>query len=161
MACPYMSLRCNSKTLAFTLIEILIVIVIISIVTGIVFLSLTLSGTKAKAKQEANRLEMVIGFAQQQSLLQTAPISLEVLPKKYQFLQFNQDNQWQLMNAGIFAPHQLPYGLTEELKMGDKSQILFSATGSMTPFVIEISGNKQIYYQVTVDASGNTTIQAK
>ncbi len=148
--------RCS----AFTLIEILVVLVIISIITAVAVLSLTLAGTKAKAKQEANRMAMVIQFAEQQALLQTAPIALQVDTHQYQFLEFQQ-YAWQKMPGSIFSLYALSSGLTERIQsVGEGSDtieapVVFSQAGNVRPFVVEFSNNDKIYYYLSVDASGN------
>lgn len=146
---------------AFTLIEILVVLVIMAIITAIAVLSLTLAGTKAKAKQEANRLAMVIQFAQQQALLQAAPIALQIDTHQYQFLEF-QHNTWQTMPESIFSSHELSPELIERIQStdekGDKTTenpLVFSQAGNVRPFVVEFSDNNKIYYYLSVDASGN------
>jgi type II secretion system protein H len=160
--------HCSTSTRfsAFTLIEILVALVIIAIVVAVAALSVNVMGRKEKAKLAADRLVEVITYAAQQSLLQLNPISLRVAPRHYQFYEYRQA-VWQAMPQAVFGRQVMPYGITTQLRLaGSRSsaqadQIVFSQTGDVLPFVVDLKNGGNVVYEVSVSASGVAHAQAK
>ncbi|MAZ77790.1 MAG: type II secretion system protein GspH [Legionellaceae bacterium] len=158
----------NSKVYsrAFTLIEILVALVIVAIVMAVAVLSMDVVGRKEKAKFAADRLVEVITYATQQSLLQLNPISLRVSPRYYAFYEYCHD-AWQAMPQAIFAQRHLPYGITAQLHLAGSpsasqaGQVVFSQTGDVVPFVVDLKSGHHVIYKVTVGASGVAHAQAE
>jgi len=92
MRCFYQPLRAQNHK-GFTLIEILVVIVIISISIGLVVVNISTGGAEEKAEQEIIRLQQLLRFAHQQSVIRSQEYGVRFYTTGYRFMQFDEESQ--------------------------------------------------------------------
>jgi len=80
-------------TKGFTLIEILVVIVIISISVGLVVVNISTGGPEEKAEQEIIRLQQLLRFAHQQSVIRSQEYGVRFYTTGYRFMQYDEESQ--------------------------------------------------------------------
>ena len=143
-----------TKYRGFTLIEILVVILIISILLGITMLSSVNTGTRL-LRNEANRLEILIDYAQSRSLFSGEELGLSVVYKSakngrlifsYQWMRWSKEQQnWLLIEEGALKPNQLPESVQVVIntEISDSAseinipQLIFYSDATVTPFKID------------------------
>jgi len=92
MRCFYQPLRTKNHK-GFTLIEILVVIVIISITIGLVVVNISTGGPEEKAEQEIIRLQQLLRFAHQQSVIRAQEYGVRFYTTGYRFMQYDEESQ--------------------------------------------------------------------
>jgi len=147
----------------FTLIEIMVVIVIVAVLMGAVTLSFPPAGDKL-LKESTERFSALISLAQDESILQSAEISLEIDDKGYGFYK-NENNSWTALSEAPFQKRQLPGGMTSKLLLDgistnledretDSPQIVFLSSGEMTPFTYQLFFEKKSSSTIEVGPTG-------
>jgi len=147
----------------FTLIEIMVVIVIVAVLMGAVTLSFPPVGDKL-LKENTERFSALISLAQDESILQSAEIALEIDDKGYGFYR-NQNNSWAALSEAPFKKRQLPAEITSKLLLdgistdlaerdSDSPQIVFLSSGEMTPFTYQLFYEKESTSTIEVSATG-------
>ncbi len=147
----------------FTLIEIMVVVVIIAVLMGAVTLSFPPVGDKL-LKENAERFSALISLAQDESILQSAEIALEIDDKGYGFYR-NENNSWAALSEAPFKKRQLPVDITSKLfldgistnleeRENDGPQIVFLSSGEMTPFTYQLFYEKKSSSTIEVSATG-------
>lgn len=87
--------RSASTIKGFTLIEILVVIVIISIGVGVVAVNFSAGSLEQKAEEEADRLQQLLRFAHQQSVVRAEEYGIRFYTTGYRFMQYDElSQQW-------------------------------------------------------------------
>ena len=155
----------------FTLIEIMVVIVIVAVLIGAVALSFPPVGDKL-LKENADRFSALISLAQDEAILQSTELAVEITPTGYSFYQ-NIDNSWTDFSDMPFKKRQLPTeintkmyldGILIDLKDRDKNkpQVVILSSGEMTPFTYTLQFKDKSEITLKVDANGeieNTFLQ--
>lgn len=147
----------------FTLIEIMVVIVIVAVLISAVALSFPPVGDKL-LKENADRFSALISLAQDEAILQSTELAVEITPNGYSFYQ-NVDNSWVAFNDMPFSKRQLPVeittkmyldGISIDLKGRDenKPQVVILSSGEMTPFTYTLQFKKQSEIKLKIDANG-------
>lgn len=145
----------NSKALenrGFTLIEILVVMTIIGITIGFTMLAFGDFGAKRRIETEAEQLQQIFRVAQQQAILESATFGLRINNRSWQFLRFKPPANWTAVSKRhVFKEHRFPKNMQILLKTpfkprGNQPDILIDASGSITPFTMEIgtAGNPDL-----------------
>jgi general secretion pathway protein H len=128
----------------FTLIELLVVVLIIGILTSLIVFSV--SPNKPSTQRESRRFYQVVEAARQQAVLFNQELGVELRGNSYRVLQWR-TQQWLPLNTTPFAEYHLPESLAQTLwqdglpkdketegNAKPRPQILFFATGEVTPF---------------------------
>lgn len=147
----------------FTLIEIMVVVVIAAVLISAVALSFPPVGDKL-LKENADRFSALITLAQDEAILQSTELAVEVTPSGYSFYQ-NIDNSWVEFSEIPFTKRLLPTeistkmyldGILINLKDRDKDipQVVILSSGEMTPFTYTLQFKKQSEIKLKVDANG-------
>ena len=147
----------------FTLIEIMVVIVIVAVLISAVALSFPPVGDKL-LKENADRFSALISLAQDEAILQSTELAVEITPVGYSFYQ-NIDNSWVAFSTTPFSKRELPAeistkmyldGISIDLKDRDESkpQVVILSSGKMTPFIYTLQFKQQSEIQMKVDANG-------
>lgn len=148
----------------FTLIEILIVLVIAALLAVSVMLR-SGSQTTENAKTVSDRLRSIFIYAEQQAILQPATLGFDYVPKKYQFLRYDETGTWQpLTSDSILRPYFLPDSIQLIVSTRNNADekhpaIIFYPSGEITAFKINVilKSNKKILYQITGESDGDIT----
>jgi general secretion pathway protein H len=137
---------------AFTLVEILVVIVIIGVIVSAATLAVGVMGRDRQAEDEARRLWAVMQQAREEAELQTLDLSAFVSRNYYEFLRFEprQDTWVPITDDRLYAPRQLPEGLTVRL-WTDSREVVLKPT---PPNRNDKDEHKKWAPQLTVLASG-------
>ncbi len=154
-------MRRNNK--GFTLIEIMVVVVIAAVLISAVALSFPPVGDKL-LKEHADRFSALIELAQDEAILQSNELALEITPNGYSFYQ-NVNNSWLAMSQSPFNKRVLENdfstkmyldGILIDLKDREKSkpQVVILSSGEMTPFTYSIRFQKESEISLKVDANG-------
>jgi len=154
-------MRKNIK--GFTLIEIMVVVVIVAVLISAVALSFPPVGDKL-LKEHADRFSALVELAQDEAILQSNELAVEITPNGYSFYQ-NENNSWLAISESPFTKRELPSdfstkvyldGILIDLKDREKSkpQVVILSSGEMTPFTYTIQFQKQSEITLKVDANG-------
>ena len=93
----------------FTLIELLVVISIISIAfTVLITLTYSFSNPTDAIKQEAQRLQQLLIFAQEQSVIRGEEYGLRLNESRYRFMRFEEEKWIDIAGDNLLYPRQLP-----------------------------------------------------
>ena len=152
----------NNKK-GFTLIEIMVVIVIAAVLISAVALSFPPVGDKL-LKEHADRFTALVTLAQDEAILQSNELAIEITPDGYSFYQ-NENNSWLDLNDSPFKKRTLSGeistkmyldGILINLKDREKSnpQIVILSSGEMTPFTYTLQFKDQSEITIKVDANG-------
>lgn len=147
----------------FTLIEIMVVVVIVAVLISAVALSFPPVGDKL-LKEHADRFSALVSLAQDEAILQSNELALEITPNGYSFYQ-NQNNSWQNLSENPFSRRVLPSeiktkifldGILIDLKDREESkpQVVILSSGEMTPFTYSLQFKNQSEITLKVDANG-------
>jgi len=172
----------------FTLIEILVVITLIGIMAGAAMLSVGGQQAR-QLKNEALRLQLLLNQARDESELTQRTLGVIMDERGYQFLQWDMNTQrWSALDTSPYKNHQLastttlltyaapsdgsqqrPFFDTDKQTAGNgnsqterrelQPQIIFSASGDHSAFVISLSSEQQ-QYQLSSDGYAATRLQA-
>lgn len=157
----------------FTLIEIMVVVVIVAVLISAVALSFPPVGDKL-LKENANRFSALMSLAQDEAILQSTELAVEITPTGYSFYQ-NEGNSWVSFSDAPFSKRQLPAEISTKLYLDgisidlkdrdkDKPQVVILSSGEMTPFTYTLQFKDQSEIKLKVDANGeieNTFSQKK
>jgi len=147
----------------FTLIEIMVVVIIVSVLIGAVALSFPPIGDKL-LKENADRFSALMSLAQDEAILQSTELAVEITPTGYSFYQ-NENNSWVAFSDNPFSKRQLPDGISTkmyldgiliDLKNRDENQpqIVILSSGEVTPFTYTLQFKGKSEIQLKVDANG-------
>jgi len=147
----------------FTLIEILIVVVIVAVLVSAVTLSFPPTGDKL-LKEHGERFSALVGLAQDEAILQSSELALEVDSKGYAFYR-NENNNWTAYSEPPFSKRQFPVeiqtkmyldGISIDLIDRDKDtpQVVILSSGEMTPFTYKLNYNNKSELTLKVGATG-------
>ncbi len=158
----------------FTLIEILVVLVIVAIIMAVAVMSLGHMGRGRHERMVVQQFTRVITEAQQQAILTPEVLGLSFHSGGYQFYEYQPPTKlhsasWQslrddvLSNVSAFrnlltAQLTTVSGYTAKIKTQAASPIIiFSPSGSVTPFILNLQGDNRIY-SVSVENNGNAIV---
>ena len=153
----------RSKDKGFTLIEILVVVVIVAVLMSAVTLSFPPAGDKL-LKEQADRFSALIGLAQDEAILQSRELALEVNKAGYIFYR-NVDNSWATFTEAPFAKREFPAeisskiyidGIAIDLEDRDENnpQVIILSSGEMTPFSYKLGYKNKSEVTLKVNAVG-------
>lgn len=162
----------------FTLIEIMVVIAIMGIMLGLGMFAFGDGGLSDKLEQESNRLYGLIKLAQEESILNSSELALELENDGYVFKisEFNEKTkkyEWNnIIGDKIFRKRELTAGIELDLKIeneilafNDDSEdkvirIYILSSGELTPFelVLKIEELEQ-YFEITGKINGKVIIK--
>lgn len=147
----------------FTLIEIMVVVVIVAVLISAVALSFPPVGDKL-LKENADRFSALITLAQDEAILQSNELAVEITPTGYSFYQ-NENNSWQAFADKPFSKRQLPSEINTKMYLDgisinlkdrdkDKPQVVILSSGEITPFTYTLQFKDQSEITLKVDANG-------
>lgn len=164
----------------FTLIEIMVVIAIMGIMLGLGMFAFGDGGLADKLEQESQRLYGLIKLAQEESILQSKELALELETDGYVFKESEYDERskkytWiSIAGDKIFRKRSLTAGIELDLKVEgtslelksksddeeDPIRIFILSSGELTAFdlTLKISDLEQ-YYTITGLESGELKIE--
>lgn len=169
----------RGKIHGFTLIEIMVVIAIMGIMLGLGMFAFGDGGLSDKLEQESQRLYGLIKLAQEESILQSKELALELETDGYVFKESEYDEKskkytWvSIAGDKIFRKRSLTAGIELDLKvegtnleLKNKSdeeapiRIFILSSGELTAFdlTLKISDLEQ-YYTITGLESGELKIE--
>jgi general secretion pathway protein H len=145
----------------FTLLEVLLVITMMALISVGVMLSLNLAGPEELLEQEAKRFAAVVEMASEQALMRSEEYGLQVDDKRYQFLQLDDEQKWQLIDGDrLFAKHGWPAIVTAKLTLDDlpwEQEDRLTRQGSMFEGVEIEREEEKLQPQVLIFSSGDLT----
>lgn len=165
----------------FTLIEIMVVIAIMGIMLGLGMIAFGDGGLSDKLEQESQRLYSLIKLAQEESILQSKEIALELEADGYVFKESEIDEKtghysWVSITGNkLFRKRSLTAGIELDLnventtlELKDKNdedtpiRIFILSSGELTPFGLTLKiNNLDRYYEITGMINGQLKLGSK
>lgn len=147
----------------FTLIEILVVVLIIGITLGVALLSFGDFGGKRRIIVTAEQLTHHIQVLQQQALLETTSLGIRMDKTGYETMRFKANRGWvSVTSQRLFQrksfPDNLVFTIKPSIHKKDQPDIIMTATGDITPFILELGTNQQAAI-VTLSTKPDGTIE--
>ncbi len=141
----------------------MVVVVIVAVLISAVALSFPPVGDKL-LKENADRFAALISLAQDEAILQSTELAVEITPSGYSFYQ-NEGNSWVSFSDAPFSKRQLPAEISTKLYLDgisidlkerdkDKPQVVILSSGEMTPFTYTLQFKDQSEIKLKVDANG-------
>ncbi len=167
----------KSRPAGFTLLELLIVMFIIGMMSGLAMLTVGFGNPDQSLENEARRLRRLMGLTAQEAILQGREIGILITRDAYRFLTPGKLG-WAAMDADdMLRERELPQGWRLELVQDEQPadlaaappggegeteegkppppQILFYATGEVTPFRLSLhSQDDSGFYVIEAQANG-------
>jgi general secretion pathway protein H len=171
----------------FTLIEMMVVVVIIGIMINYAVLSFGSHSPSEQLNTEATRLKSLIEVAEEEALMRSSLIGVDILEDGYGFLS-QVEGEWQPVDDNLFRNRKLPDDVRMTLISGlptgdDKNQpsddsknqptgddekkgkkkrtpkIILLNSGEITPFELKITSlTSDDYYRLTGSETGELTL---
>ena len=142
----------------FTLIEILVVLLIIGISMGFALMAFGDFGEKRRIIVAAEQFINVVKLVQQQAVLETSTLAIDVHDNHYEVLRFKPPASWSPMSTrSIFHRQHAVTGLVISLK--NKTQnpsVIINSSGDMTPFTLDFGTSTQPSLATIVGANNGT-----
>lgn len=142
----------------FTLIEILIVLVILGITATFAVIAFGDFGGKRRVVFATEQLVNYIKIVQQQAVLETSTLGIQVTPHAYQTYRYNLDQHWVLFpQKGIFRKREFSSKAQLEFKttqVEGEPQIVINESGEMNPFHLYVRMNKEIIATIVGHQTG-------
>lgn len=175
-----LSQRTRVSSNAFTLIEILVALVIVTIIVAVTLMQFGDFGRSRKERLSMMQFKQHIEAARQEAILESDLIGLRILHHGYVFYQYWVDptthqGSWQplsdklLSRANAFANahvrSNMPIGnlkptqATNQPSSTPKPTIFFYPNGTVTPFTITLTFDRQRHYHLDVNQSGEVTLE--
>lgn len=109
--------RYNDLTQGFTLIELLVVIVIISLSIAVVVVNISTGGEDELAEEEVIRLQQILRFAHEQSVIRSVEYGVRFYETGYRFMRYDEEtDSWLDINKDkLLRSRKLPRPLELEL----------------------------------------------
>jgi len=115
-------------------------------------------------KENADRFSALISLAQDEAILQSTELAVEITPTGYSYYQ-NEGNSWVAFSDTPFFKRQLPSEISTKLYLDgisidlkdrdkDKPQVVILSSGEMTPFTYTLQFKDQSEIKLKVDANG-------
>ncbi|RUQ88337.1 prepilin-type N-terminal cleavage/methylation domain-containing protein [Legionella septentrionalis] len=127
----------------FSLLEILVVIVITGITLTFAMYAFGDFGQARRIVLAAEQFASYVKLVQQQAILETSTLGVNLSPTRYQAIRFNPAAGWEtFQQKGIFNVHYFPSGADIKFaaSQGKSSkndpEIIVNASGDMTPFKV-------------------------
>ena len=154
----------------FTLLEIMVVVIIVALLMSAV-VPMVSRNADDLLQEQADRFIALVKLAQDESILQSRQLGLQITKESYSFLQ-QEGDVWTAFAEGPFRQRSLPSGASASLYLesvdvslsdnmtGDKKsqpQVFILSSGEMTPFSYEFVFPTGSRVKVTFDAIGNYT----
>lgn len=101
----------------FTLIEILVVVVLISIMMGVMLMNFSPGGDEELAQEESLRLQNLLRFAHEQSVIRGEEIGLRVFENAYRFMRLDEETEewFAIIDDKLLRDRPLPEPLQLDL----------------------------------------------
>ena len=168
----------GSKHSGFTLIEIMVVVVIVAVISSAVVPMMTKTTNDLLAEQ-ADRFVALVNLVQDEAILQSRQLGLQVDAQSYSFLQREDNsNNWIPFTEGPFRQRKLSAGTKTALYLDEvdisslakqevdadgkkkiKPQVFILSSGEMTPFRYELAFSTGSRFKITFDAIGTSKIE--
>ena len=168
----------NRRQAGFTLLEVLVVVLIIGIVLGVAVISLPADHEKA-LQTEAERIDALIGLAQQEAIIQDRELALEIERDGYRFL-IQDGDTWAPMSDTNFRPRTVEEPMRLDLIMdgvpllarkdeqdtgrddSEKPRIFILSSGELSDFTISVT-HPDVPFEFLIhgEISGRHTIEKK
>jgi len=174
----------------FTLIEILVVIAIMGIMLGLGMFSFGDGGLSDKLEQESNRLYSLIKLAQEEAILNSSELALEIDRDGYIFKQFvinekTGKTEWiEIAGERIFRKRTLTAGIelditieNEELTLAENNssavdeeesegeepiRLLILSSGELSEFNLILRiGELEQYFEISGEGTGELQLERK
>jgi len=167
----------------FTLIEILVVIAIMGIMLGLGMFAFGDGGLSDKLEQESNRLYGLIKLAQEESILNSQELALELTRDGYVFKQLEANestkkNEWvDIYNNRLLRQRTLTAGIELDLNLENEKfqltksepdddeqiiRIFILSSGELTAFNLQLRiGQLEEYFEIEGKENGEIQLQRK
>ena len=123
---PAMSYRRNG----FTLVEVMLVMLLIGLLATMVVMNFSGESREERLEKEAERFQQIFQFVAETAMLKQQEWGLYILPDRYGFLYYNNDDgKWAAAEepAGV-AQHRLPENIALQLELeglpGEETNLL-------------------------------------
>lgn len=169
-------IKCSTavnKPKGFTLIEIMVVIAIMGIMLSLGMFAFGDGGLSDKLEQESQRLYGLIKLAQEESILQSKEMALELQNDGYVFKELEEDEWIDVREDKIFRKRSLTAGIELDLKIEDEElslqadkekeepiRIYILSSGELTPFDLTLKIDElENYFTLSGSINGKLKLE--
>lgn len=166
-----MSRGSQSRSQAFTLIEVLIALVIVAIVTAVTVMSFGDFGKKRRERLNVITLRNHLEAARQEAILSTGTIGLRINHQGYIFYRYWIDpksgkSMWRPMVSGLSQPTafenaKVTIKPTPNTDKKNRPHFFFYPNGTLTPFRLSLEYPSKNRFDLTISAAGNIAIESR
>ena len=155
------SKRYNSLNRGFTLIELLVVIVIISLSIAVVVVNISTGGEEELAEEEIIRLQQILRFAHEQSVIRSEEYGLRFYETGYRFMRYDEetDNWIDLSKDKLLRSRNLPQPLELDLYIEQVPVEIFESREDEPKPEPEVEENKLASAASDLDLVAQNTTQ--
>lgn len=150
----------------FTLIEILVVLTIIAIMLSMTMLAFGDFGASRRITVEAEQLQNLIKLSQQQAILESGTLGLNIRQNQYQVYRFVAPSTWEpITKPDFFKAHRFPENVSLRLILpfqpsANMPDIIINSTGDLTPFTLELgTRNTPVLLRLHGEQNGNMELK--
>jgi general secretion pathway protein H len=166
----------QSRSSGYTLIEVLIVIFIISIVTSVAMMTINRNENR-DIETFAKEITQMVSLAEEQAMLEPNVLGIQLGSRQLQFASLTKDEKtqkpiWLPLDDHVLTGRKIPGNIQLTLEVAGSSvelngsakaipQIIFSTNGDVTPFILYVGKKgKKPMYAISADADGNVASAA-
>jgi len=157
----------------FTLIEIMVVMAIMGIMLSFGMFAFGDGGLSDKLEQESQRLYGLIKLAQEESILQSKELALELERDGYVFKEFSDDEWVDITSDKLFRKRSLTAGIELSLKVEDVKlkldnndeqdtpiRVYILSSGELTPFDVTLKiPELEQFFKITGTENGLLSLE--
>ncbi len=152
----------------FTLIELVVVIVVLGIIVTMATINIGDPQVK-RVKQSSTQFATLIQLAKEQAIFNSQDYALSVWESGYSFYSLTESGWISISNDRMFRSRDLPEGLQFNLYLDglkvilsqqdkNKPQVFITSDGEISPFLLEITDQRDWLFQIKFDEIGEFEI---
>jgi len=156
-----MAFKLHTSPRGFTLIELLVVVFIISLTAGILLINVSFGTAEDKIKEEAFRLQSLLRFAQEQSVIRAEEYGVRFHQTGYRFMTLIKDRWTDLAGDRHLKSRELENNMEFELYIEDIDVVLNNARDEARLIKEQLAEEKENSLNNNINNNNNNIYNAR